>query len=180
MLCGSSPAIDVAFRQNIGMLLTRRVKTWQGTACRDCGRSMGRKLQNLTLATGWWGLISFFTNIGIVIGNASTLGHLRRLAPAPRPAGAPAPGRSVFLRPGFLVAPGIIGAIALVGALQPDKPGWSQGSCVTIASGKAVPVACSAAHDGKITSVVASGNDCPFSARGSVVIGDRRYCVSND
>ena len=179
MLCGSSPAIDVVFRQNIGMVLTRRVKTWQGRACRDCGRSMGRKLQNLTLATGWWGLISFFTNIGVVIRNAGTLRRLGRLSPAPRPPAAPSPGRSVFQRPGFLVAPGLIGAILVIGALQPAKPGWRQGSCVTISGGKAVPVGCSSSHDGKITSVVASADECPFSARGSVVIGDRRYCVSN-
>ena len=104
-MCGAAPAVDVTFQQNIGMVFARQQKSWRGFACRDCGRSIGRRLQANTLTTGWWGLISFFTNFGAVAGNATSLRRLAALPSAtPRPVNAPGPGRTVFLRPLTYVA----------------------------------------------------------------------------
>ena len=142
-------------------------------------RSIGRRLQADTMTTGWWGLISFFTNFGAVAGNAASLRRRAALPSAtPRPVNAPGPGRTVFLRPLTYVAPLAIAGVAIDAAVQPDAPGWHTGSCVSVTGKTAVPAACSSTSDGKITSVVAASGACPRSSHGSVVIGDKRYCVS--
>ena len=68
--CGSGPAKRVRLRRNVGLLLTRRRFGGDITLCRSCGLALFRQFQNSTLAKGWWGPISFFINIGCVLGNS--------------------------------------------------------------------------------------------------------------
>ena len=109
-VCGSTPAMMLTFQQQIGMLFRRKTMTLKARLCRDCGLTIGR--QNKTLTTGWWGIISFFKNIGFIASNAgalSTASHLPAPQPPPNPEdfkqrGPLTPGRSVMLRPGVLVS----------------------------------------------------------------------------
>lgn len=110
MFCASSPVHEATFHRQVGLLFVRRRAKRTVRACRDCGRHVGRTMQNLTLWQGWWGLISLFTNVGTVIGNATHLRRFHRLE-APRagedrierPLLTPMdPGRTIFLRSGMV------------------------------------------------------------------------------
>jgi hypothetical protein len=84
--------------------------TERGVYCRDCGLAVFRKRMSATLLTGWWGIISFFTNFGAVIGNLAARSELMKLGPATREPGARflQPGRPVFLRAGFLLTAAVV------------------------------------------------------------------------
>ena len=132
---------------------------------------------NLTLVTGWTGLISFFANIGNVATNTGALRRLSELAPAERPPGAPSPGRSVFLRPGIWVLAAALGAIGFAIAHAKPTPTWKTGACVRVEGAKASPVDCAADHDATVLDVVATGQPCPPGGRGVVVHDRKRYCI---
>ena len=106
--CSSSPACETTLRQETGMVLMRRRRWVAGPFCRSCGIAIFRELTNRTLVTGWWGVLSFFTNLLTLVGNLNARRRFGRLsAPQPNPAvagwlSAPMPeGRSVFQRPGY-------------------------------------------------------------------------------
>jgi hypothetical protein len=121
--CGYSPACEVTLRQEIGMMLVRRRRWLTGFFCRDCGIAMFRETTNRTLLTGWWGVLSFFTNLLTLAANLDARRRLGQLsAPKPNPAVAawlPAPipaGRPVFLRAGIWVSSVVLTLVALVAA----------------------------------------------------------------
>jgi hypothetical protein len=118
-VCWATPAAKVTFAQHIGVVIVwvnRRVK---GVFCRDCAIALFRREMNLTLATGWWGVISFFLGNPItIIYDLVQRARVARWKPPQRPEGAPPPlplGRPVFLRPGIAVP---IGLFALLLALN--------------------------------------------------------------
>jgi hypothetical protein len=158
-------------------VMVRQRRGWEGDACRDCGRSVGRKLTNLTLLTGWTGLISMVTNFGVVFKNATNLAKLRRLPAATRPPNAPSPGRPVFLRPGAWVVAAALGLIGFVIASAKPDPTWKLGACISVSSTTATLVDCSDAHDGAVVAVVAEEANCPARARGYVIHEAKRYCI---
>ena len=131
VLCGSAPVAPVELKQGIGLLLTRRVKTFAGSVCRDCGTAMYRTVQNRTLWTGWWGVISFFSNIVFILSNLGAYLSIRRLAsPSPTPKSHITPlqrpaarGRSLFGKSGVWFAVVAIGSVVLVVVNQPTAPG---------------------------------------------------------
>ena len=78
-LCGSAPALPLVLRQETGKILWRTRRRMEGTFCRDCGLALFRSNQNRTLITGWWGVLSFFVNIGSVLANTAAWAKVRRL-----------------------------------------------------------------------------------------------------
>ncbi len=179
IMCGSHPVATVTLRQATGKVIWWVRRQMTAPLCRDCGMAEFRDLQNRTMLTGWWGVISFFANCLFVLSNSGAALKLRNLepptrtdlidVPLPRPL---APGKSIFARPGIwvtaVVVAGLIVFAASGGATSPtSSAGWSVGSCVegtTVAS----PVDCSESHDGKIIATRADSDHCPFTADGYV------------
>lgn len=175
--CASAPALETTFRRQIGMLVARRRFRRTVRACRDCGRHIGREMQNATLWLGWWGVISLFTNIGAVASNAHELRRLHRLAP-PRPAedrvqrplARPMdPGRSVLARSGTmaLVLP-VVAVSAIVYSVVHHPPSvtfesYAVGECVTMANVQIIgSTSCaSPAPHARIVAFASSNAGCP-------------------
>jgi hypothetical protein len=177
----------VTFRQNVGMLLAFRVRTVGGRLCRECGRSTGRSLQNRTLLTGWWGIISFFFNCFAVLANAAALVQVGRLA-APVGGDPPrrlAPGRPVLLRAGILVplAVGllVVAVFAYDASRGPSVGGLAKGDCVVFTADEGLDrVGCNRSHDGKVLAVANSAGECPpatDSVYGLDARRDRVICI---
>src|SRR5262249_20277090 len=59
----------------------RRYWRYQAPLCRDHGTKLAANWLLATLITGWWGLISFFMNLGAVAADVRALLIARRLAP---------------------------------------------------------------------------------------------------
>jgi hypothetical protein len=195
-LCGSAPAADVSLRQHVGMVLLMSARTRPGPFCRRCGIATFRDLQNRTLLTGWWGVLSLLVlNWATILRNLWALRQVRRLGPPVRdpsvisPLPAPlAPGLPLWRRPGPLV-PLLLAAVAAavlvhaVTAPQGVDPGSSSlvGRCVTIAGGRLDSlVDCSGPHDGVIVDRVpgAVGIDpCATGDAFRFVLEDVVLCV---
>lgn len=200
-LCGASPAIAVSFQQGVGLLFTRRAATTAGTLCRDCGQSLGRQAANRTLWTGWWGVISFFSNFAYIFTNARGLLRLNRL---PRPQGASGyalnPGKGLFARSGVWFA--VVLALVGIGALSSESDDgysdysppafsednispdvgssnleWEVGACVRIGVTDVELVNCSSSYEGRIVKEASSSDLCPYSAE--IYVEDRFtvYCI---
>lgn len=164
-LCGSAPAADVTFRQHIGMVLLMQARSRPGPFCRSCGIATFRDLQNRTLMTGWWGVISLLVfSWSTPLRNLLALRPVRRLGPPVRdpavisPLPAPlTPGRPLWRRPGPLV-PLLLAAVALLlvvravtAPAQIDPTSDSVvGQCVVVVGGDLRPADCSGPHDGRI------------------------------
>jgi len=124
MVCGHGPVAVVTLRGETGMLLARRRTRIAGPLCRHCGIAMFRTVQNKTLITGWWGVISFFANVGSILANLGVLLQLRSLPPAEpiahdyaTPFPAPLhPGRPLWHRSGIWVAALALVIVTLVAA----------------------------------------------------------------
>lgn len=174
-LCGSAPAADVSFRQHVGMVVLLSAHTQPGPFCRQCGIATFRDLQNRTLITGWWGVLSLLV-LGwlTAVRNLWALRRVRRLGPPVRdpsvisPLASPLPlGRPLWRRPGPLV-PLLLAAVAVtlvvhaVTAPQAVDPTSDSlpGRCVTVVGGRLDSlVDCSAPHDGVIVERVSGALD---------------------
>lgn len=111
VLCACHPARQVRVEQHTGMLITRSVRRFEGRLCRDCGLELVQAMTSRTLVTGWWGIISFFANLGGLLANYNAWRRLRYLpmpvrrtdaeiiVPLPQPL---AVGRPLWQRGGFL------------------------------------------------------------------------------
>lgn len=107
--CRATPTAEVTLRQETGKVFWRTRRLIEGRFCRDCGISLFREMQNRTLITGWWGLISFFVNWATVARNIVAANRLQRLlAPTSEPGEALSarlnPGKPLFQRGGVWVA----------------------------------------------------------------------------
>ncbi len=187
--CGSTPTAFVDFRAQRGYGLFRRVRTFVGPFCRDCGLAMFRKSTATTLVAGWFGLISLVTTPGYLISNLTRRRHVARLA-APQGnfdgASPLPPGRSIFLRWQILglVLPVAIAAL-VVGEVNRAvdnavTPVTHVGSCVADATSiSASIVNCGQSHDGVVTAIVTSISDCPASttATGTAADLDSNFVV---
>lgn len=130
MLCGHRPARQTTARRQVGMLFARRQYLMGGAMCRHCGQALLRDATSRTLWTGWWGVISVFTNFGVVFSNLNQLRVLKDMdppdrreddvvAPAPRPLD---PGRPLHKRVSVLAFVAIIGLVLASGyADTPDR-----------------------------------------------------------
>ena len=198
--CGATPARKATFHQNTGMLFSRRVRTLQGTYCRNCGLALGRSMANRSLWTGWWGIVSFIVNVGYVLGNAGTL--LRHgLLRSPRGGqGTLDPGRAMFLRSGVLVLAAVVAicvsaAVSAAGAnnsysgsgyVAPAAPpappiaDWEEGACVALSGSTARPVPCTSPHDGTVVLRTYSEFACPQGTDGTVIDSGFTYCIERE
>jgi hypothetical protein len=59
----------VEFYQNIGVLVIRFSKSVRGELCKSCIHRYFWELTSINLILGWWGIISFFLNIGFILNN---------------------------------------------------------------------------------------------------------------
>ena len=201
-ICGSLHVKDVKFTRQVGLIFQRRVGRVENRLCRSCALAIGRSFQTKTLAAGWWGTISFFTNFGYVFGNAKQLRDIGRMAPPEAPEGFRTmpidPGKEVWKRPLSYVGIGVFAVIAVIAATSDSStsaprssvPGlervdpdtvvdWSVGSCIDGFS-SVVPVDCSVPHTGKIVSRTGSSDNCPIYAETYVERGILVYCIDDD
>ena len=71
--CGAeAPTRHVVFSQNIGLFFARFPSSVEGAFCKRCIHRLFWKMTLTSLVAGWWGIISFFTNIHFILGNIST------------------------------------------------------------------------------------------------------------
>lgn len=79
--CGSFPTAFASFTVGTGLVLWRRKRVYSGRLCRCCGEATYRTCQNATLGTGWWGAISFISNLSYVASNYGGHRQFARLQP---------------------------------------------------------------------------------------------------
>jgi len=189
MVCGRGPAEHVKLRSVVGMVIAFRWSHVEGRFCRDCGTAMSREVLNKTLLTGWWGLISFFTNWYAVFVDTKALWRFRNM---PEPIGAPratplAAGKSLLARAGVyvgVVAMLIAGTILVAFSAESDASDFD-GKCVSFDAGhtKVLERSCGDSHDGKVVAVVTDRSDCPATTDGSMRLeadDDNVLCVDLD
>lgn len=71
--CGSQAETrNVTFNQNIGLLVIRFPSVVQGHLCKRCVHHYFWRMTGVSLVLGWWGIISFITNIIFIAGNVGT------------------------------------------------------------------------------------------------------------
>jgi hypothetical protein len=173
-LCGSVPAANVTFRQHTGMILMMRFGSLSGPFCRDCGVYVFRKMTAHTLLAGWWGWASFFITPVILLLNLARRGKVARLAAPIRQLAnrQPAdPGKPLYQRfaiVGLLVP---LAVLVLIVAAATDSSsadsssgnGTLVGSCVQedSAGTNAKLVDCGQPHQGVVTQVANTSQDCP-------------------
>lgn len=160
------PAQPFSFTSNVGVVFASRRSAVSGTFCHDCALHLGRKTQNRTMMTGWWGLISFFINFAAVVGNSSALRKAGALGAAT--GGDPGrrldPGKPVIYRSGIVVVAAIVAVVTIFFATDLRYTADSRnGKCVNIypKDGSIKNVPCSGPHSGKVIKVAASERDCP-------------------
>ena len=86
--CGRAPALPVKARAGIGAVIFHYNRSSEGTFCREHGLPVLTRALGQTLATGWWGVASFFLNFWFVASDVFQIARFALLAP---PASAPAP-----------------------------------------------------------------------------------------
>lgn len=193
-LCGSAPAAQFTFRHQTAWLIGAQQWRLDAELCRDCAMAFGRAKQNRTLVTGWWGVFSFFRNVGIIAGNASGLSLAGRMGVPKRdervvtPLSSPLPqGKPLLARAGVWVTAVAIagfGALAASGAQSSSSPSpadlrWEVGACV--AGGSMVGVVpCSDSHSGRIVSRAARSDLCGMLAESYVEDGAFVWCIDED
>jgi hypothetical protein len=169
-LCGSVPTADVTFRRHTGMLLLMRFGSLKGPFCRDCGLYVFRKMSAHTLLLGWWGWASFFITPITLLINLARRGAVARLdAPIQQLANRqPAdPGKPLYQRfaiVGLLVPLLVVGAIVAAAASSSSSSDDTLvGRCVQANSTgtNAELVDCGQPHQGVVTQVVSTSQDCP-------------------
>jgi hypothetical protein len=143
-LCGSGPAAPVVLRQETGKIIWRTRRRMEGTFCRDCGLALFRSTQNRTLMTGWWGALSFFVNIGSILGNTDAWLKIRSLD---KPRRDPAvvsyldmpldPGSPLYRRAGIWFAAAIVAVFGSMAAADGQQDEGSTGSYNSSSSGEA-------------------------------------------
>lgn len=71
--CGDdAPTRQVVLSQNIGLFFVRFPSRVEGQLCKRCIHRFFWKMTLTSLVLGWWGIISFFANIFIILGNIGT------------------------------------------------------------------------------------------------------------
>ena len=162
-ICHRTPAAPIKLTQQTGMVFTRRSGAMNTVLCRSCGTALFRQAQSHNLASGWWGIISFFANFFYLGGNAFRSMKHRLIGP---PAGPPLarpldPGRPVWLRWQIIVpvALAVLAIIGIVSAAGHQNVGTLHaGQCVNVpTAGKfsdVTLVPCEEPHDAEVAGVL--------------------------
>jgi hypothetical protein len=208
-LCGSAPAEQFTFRHQTAWLIGAQQWRIDAELCRDCAMAFGRAKQNRTLLTGWWGVLSFFRNLGIIAGNASGLSRAGRMRAPQRdqrvvtPLTSPLPqGKPLLARAGVWVTAIAIAGLGVVAVNDAQTSGantsnsnassyrppaaaaqreatWAVGSCIT-GSSMVEPVPCSSYHTGRIVGRTTSPQLCDASTESYVEDGAIVWCIDED
>lgn len=173
-LCGSTPAVPVSLRRQVGLLLVRRSYAIDETLCRDCGLAMQRDWTARTLWTGWWGLISIFANFGALLTNLGAWETLRQLGPPERrdhavasPLSRPlATGKPLWQRPAVLGFVALVGIMTFSYASEESPSGTGRPTTASVA-----PATSGSTGGGGSGSL---GGTRPRSVVGSCVVVDSR------
>lgn len=81
-VCRRSAQVDfVVLEQNIGLILFRIPKRLRAYLCRDCAASAFWRMTLITALLGWWGVISFFVTVAILVRNVRVYLRTRLLPP---------------------------------------------------------------------------------------------------
>ena len=98
-VCGRIPTRQLPIRRHVGMILFQRFVKVVKPLCREHGMSITKSFLGKTIVQGWWGVISVFVNVFVVIADLSVLSRYGKLAPPqPRPE-QPRPQPSAFAPP---------------------------------------------------------------------------------
>ena len=124
-VCGRGPTALISVSRNVGMLVRRQFWSYKAPLCRDHGRQLALNWLLATLLMGWWGLISFFVNIGAVVTDLNALRVTLRMpragsviVPPESAMGDPDPGALPRVAPRHLaLVAGGIGAILVIGVI---------------------------------------------------------------
>jgi hypothetical protein len=161
--CHRAPAAPIKLTQQTGMVFTRRSGTINAVLCQSCGTAMFRQAQSHNLASGWWGIVSFFANFFYLGGNAFRSMKHRLIGPPAGPplAPAPDPGRPVWLRWQIIVPVvlAVLAIIVIVSATGHQNVGTLRvGQCINVpTAGKfsdVTLVPCEEPHDAEVAGVL--------------------------
>ncbi|HTG46181.1 MAG TPA: hypothetical protein VK646_00820 [Actinomycetota bacterium] len=72
-VCEARPATRFVVRRHVGRLLVERAYRVDAVLCRVHATELARQFLRMTLVQGWWGLLSFFLNVGAVIADVAVL-----------------------------------------------------------------------------------------------------------
>ena len=103
-VCQRVPTLTKTIRRHVGMILLQRFVRFKQPLCREHGIEITKTYQRKTLAEGWWGIVSVFVNIFVVISNIGVLSAYKAL---PEPGFGPVVPRlpNVGLAPGAVLPP---------------------------------------------------------------------------
>ena len=190
ILCAYSPAAEITLRREVGMVIWRRRYRIAGRYCRNCGIALFRDVQNATMISGWWGVISAPVNLGSVIANAGEYVEFRRLSEPQPPrehlatvSRTPnAVGKPLLRRAGIWVSVAAItlAAFGIYDATKPSVPTspvalyppglpYDVGSCVTTKGNNVTGVVnCTKPHFAEIVAIEGSSSFCPLDTTQTV------------
>lgn len=86
-------------RRQLGLIIWGQAWETKGLLCRDHARQQLGKDLAFTAILGWWGVLSFISNIEIVTRQIRALSGLSKLAPPETPAAAERPITSAQVAP---------------------------------------------------------------------------------
>lgn len=88
--CGiEAPTREVTYYQNIGALVMRFHKKFQGRVCKRCLHKLFFEYAGISAVAGWWGVISMIVNPFMIL--IDIFQYLTRLTMPPVPANAKFP-----------------------------------------------------------------------------------------
>jgi hypothetical protein len=90
VVCGMVPTRTVTIRTNVGVLFMFRLSKLEKPLCRIHGPKTARQYLGKTLLLGWWGVLSFWVNIFVVLSDLKVLGAFHGLADPGQPGATPA------------------------------------------------------------------------------------------
>jgi hypothetical protein len=133
LLCRrTGPVRQVAFRQNVGVILLRFAKKVEGRLCRRCMESTFGEMTLTTFFAGWWGIISFFVTPFILLSNILEYSNAIR-SPEMRSVPSSGKGRQAILAMAGATALVMVMGFSLVAALAlflratPSRPRQADG-----------------------------------------------------
>jgi hypothetical protein len=191
-VCGHEPAADVVFRAHRGYVVMVRVVAEVGPYCRACGLATFRDVTALTMAHGWWSIVSWVVAPAIMLLNLRARRTVLRLPePARRAEHVPPnmrplpPGRPVFARPmpwlGVVLLAALSASIAVAAVRQMPAP---EPGCVTFSETMRVRharfVDCAEPHDARVLDVVTEWAACPPGTTRHADVGPRLYCLVDE
>lgn len=92
-VCQRGPARVFSIRRHVGMVLLQRFVKLRVPLCRDHALEITKAYLGKTLWQGWWGYISVFVNVFVVVADLVVLAQARGMEP-PRDQPALHPGNA--------------------------------------------------------------------------------------